>query len=121
MLDDLDAVAAAPEHHIVLFEDDRVRVLDTVIRPGEETAVHTHVWSGVLYVISWSPCVRCDEHGTVMMDSVRDGVSPQAMVMGPMVPGTSTMLRTGTITMASSGIGTRGAALGSSSTMESVR
>ena len=80
MLDRLDAVAAAPEHHIVLFEDDRVRVLDTVIRPGEETAVHTHVWSGVLYVISWSPCVRCDEHGTVMMDSVRDGVSP--------VPGT---------------------------------
>ena len=81
MLDRLDAVAAAPEHHIVLFEDDRVRVLDTVIRPGEETAVHTHVWSGVLYVISWSPCVRCDEHGTVMMDSVRDGVSP--------VPGTA--------------------------------
>ena len=79
MLDSLDAVAAAPEHHIVLFEDDRVRVLDTVIRPGEETAVHTHVWSGVLYVISWSACVRCDEHGTVMMDSVRDGVSHQPL------------------------------------------
>lgn len=75
MPDDLDAVAAAPDHHKVLFEDDRVRVLETLIRPGEETAVHTHVWSGVLYVIGWSACIRTDEHGMVMMDSVRDGVS----------------------------------------------
>lgn len=86
MLDDLDAVAAAPDHHKVLFEDERVRVLETLIRPGEETAVHTHVWSGVLYVIGWSACLRMDEHGTILMDSVRDGVSPAPGSANPAAP-----------------------------------
>ena len=45
-MDQLDAVAAAPEHHKVLLENDQIRVLETLILPGEETAVHTHVWSG---------------------------------------------------------------------------
>jgi hypothetical protein len=43
MLDQLDAVAAAPEHHKVLLENDQIRVLETLLKPGEETAVHTHV------------------------------------------------------------------------------
>lgn len=42
-MDPLDAVMAAPNHHKVLLENDQIRVLETLIRPGEETAVHTHV------------------------------------------------------------------------------
>jgi hypothetical protein len=81
MLDQLDAVAAAPEHHKVLLENDQIRVLETLLKPGEKTAVHTHVWSGFLYIISWSDFVRYDEHRNVMMDSSRMKSAP--------IPGTA--------------------------------
>ena len=67
--DSLDAVTAAPEHHVVLFENDRVRVLDTLIRPGCRTPLHTHRWAMTMYVLSWSDFVRIDEHGKVVNDS----------------------------------------------------
>jgi len=69
MLDDLDAVVAAPKHHKVLLEDDRIRVLETLIRPGEETEIHTHLWGGYLYVISFSHFIRYDDKRNVMVDS----------------------------------------------------
>jgi hypothetical protein len=65
----LDALVAAPEHHTLLSENDSVRVLNTRIRPGERTAVHTHRWPGVLYVRSWSTFVRRDSAGVVTLDS----------------------------------------------------
>ncbi len=81
MLDQLDAVAAAPEHHKVLLETDKIRVLETLLLPDEETAVHTHIWSGFLYIISWSEFVRYDAHRNVMMDSARMKSTP--------IPGTA--------------------------------
>jgi quercetin dioxygenase-like cupin family protein len=42
--DRLDAVLAAPRHHRVVFENDRVRVLDTRIAPGDTVPIHTHRW-----------------------------------------------------------------------------
>lgn len=69
MLDELDAVAAAPDHHRVLLETEQIRVLETLIRPGEQTAVHTHVWGGYFYILSWSDFVRYDHQGQVMADS----------------------------------------------------
>lgn len=65
----LDALVAAPGQHTLLFENERVRVLDTHIAPGERTPVHTHQWPGVLYVLSWSAFVRYDAHGGVLLDS----------------------------------------------------
>jgi hypothetical protein len=41
-LDDLDGVDAAPGNHVVLFENDRVRVLRTTIPVGTVTLLHTH-------------------------------------------------------------------------------
>ncbi len=67
--DGLDAMAAAPDHHEVLLENDRVRVLDTRLKPGEATPVHTHRWPAVLYIISISDFVRCDPQGNVIFDS----------------------------------------------------
>lgn len=67
--DALDALRAAPEHHTLLLENDQVRVLDTRIPAGERTAVHTHCWPGVLYVLNWSDFVRRDGNGDVMLDS----------------------------------------------------
>ena len=65
----LDAVTAAPDHHRVLLENDRVRVLETIIRPGEQTALHTHVWSGTLLILSWSDFERFDAAGQVIFRS----------------------------------------------------
>ena len=65
----LDALVASPEHHELLLENDRVRVVRTHVPPGERTAVHTHRWPGVLYVISWSSFVRRDAEGNVLVDS----------------------------------------------------
>ena len=67
--DSLDAVTAAPRFHSVLLENEIVRVLDTVVPPGETVPLHTHRWPAVLYIISWSNCVRRDAEGRVTMDS----------------------------------------------------
>ena len=56
--DTLDAVAAAPEHHKVIFENENVRVLDTRIAPGETTPVHTHRWASVVYTLQTGDFVR---------------------------------------------------------------
>jgi len=43
----LDAVAAAPANHKVLFENERLRVLEVVLHPGEEEPIHHHRWPSV--------------------------------------------------------------------------
>lgn len=65
----LDALVAAPQHHRLLLENDRVRVLDTRIAPGERTPVHTHQWPAVHSVLSWSAFVRRDAAGVVVVDT----------------------------------------------------
>ena len=65
----LDAVQKDPAHHGVLLENEHVRVLDALLRPGEQTEIHTHVWPSALYVLSWSDFVRIDPQGKVIADS----------------------------------------------------
>jgi hypothetical protein len=67
--DFLDALVAAPNHHRLLFENDRVRVINTHIPRGERTPLHTHRWPGVLYILSWSHFVRYDDNDQVLVDS----------------------------------------------------
>ena len=43
----LDAVAAAPANHKVLFENDRLRVLEVILAPNEEEPTHHHRWPSV--------------------------------------------------------------------------
>ncbi len=68
-LESLDAVTAAPEHHKVLLENERVRVLDARITPGDSTPIHTHRWASVLYILGASNFVRFDADGNVVFDS----------------------------------------------------
>lgn len=75
--DSLDALAAAPESHRLLFENDAVRVLETRIAPGETTQLHTHRWPGSLYLLSFGHFVRRDADGTVLVDSREGGVLPR--------------------------------------------
>ena len=60
---------AAPDHHGVLFENDRVRILDTRLAAGDRTPIHAHEWPAALYVLSWSDFLRRDDQGNVIVDS----------------------------------------------------
>lgn len=72
----LDAMIAAPGFHAVLFEDDRVRVLDGRVAPGATVPVHTHRWGGVLYILATSDFVRRDPDGNVLADTRRSNSRP---------------------------------------------
>jgi hypothetical protein len=49
--DSLDAVAAAPNNHRVVIENQRVRVLDVTVVPGEMENLHAHCRSSVMYLM----------------------------------------------------------------------
>jgi quercetin dioxygenase-like cupin family protein len=88
--DELDALNAAPQYHVLLFESEAVRVLDTRIRPGQTVPLHTHRSPSVLYILSWSDFVRRDGEGTIVVDSRITGKIPQgsALWSGPLPPHT---------------------------------
>jgi mannose-6-phosphate isomerase-like protein (cupin superfamily) len=87
VIDELDGVLAAPDHHKVLFENDEVRVLETVIRAGDTTPMHTHRRPTVSYVISGSHFVRRDEAGLVLVDTHADpSFEPPRVVFTPALP-----------------------------------
>ena len=67
--DELDALIAAQQHHVLLFENEAVRVLDTSVDPGDTVPLHTHRWPSALYLMSWSDFVRRDAQGAVLLDS----------------------------------------------------
>jgi mannose-6-phosphate isomerase-like protein (cupin superfamily) len=89
--DSLDALAAAPAFHRLVLETDDVRVVETVIGPGETVPLHTHRWPSVIYIVSNSDAVRRDHEGSVLTDSrVGDGRagSGTAALTPPMAPHT---------------------------------
>ncbi|MFY9675083.1 MAG: hypothetical protein WAK13_11555 [Terriglobales bacterium] len=89
--DSLDALVAAPKHHTLLLEDERVRVLLTTIPPNDIVPLHTHRSGGVAYVQSFSQFIRRDEQGNVLFDSRLAGEAPAvpcAQWMPPLPPHT---------------------------------
>jgi hypothetical protein len=65
----LDALIAAPRHHMLLFENEQVRVLMAIVPPGETVPVHTHRWPSVAYLQNWSDFLRRDEDGNILRGS----------------------------------------------------
>lgn len=63
-----DALAAAPQHHKLLFENDEVRVLEVTVPPGVREPLHAHRYPSVLYYISaahmkeYSPGMAAVDH-----------------------------------------------------------
>ena len=87
--DELDAMIAAASSHRKLFENDHVRYLEVIIRPGEFVPVHTHRWSSVIYVQSTSDFIRRDGEGRVLFDSRKAGALPKTPAVewvGPLPP-----------------------------------
>lgn len=70
--DELDGPNADPGHHRILFENEVVRVLETTIRAGDRTLVHSHLTPTVSYVVSGSHMVRRDPAGAVLLDTRTD-------------------------------------------------
>lgn len=64
----LDAATAAPANHRVALENERVRVLDVTVAPGEREAVHAHCRASVLYVMQRSVRRHYDAEGRVVED-----------------------------------------------------
>lgn len=75
--DSMDALVAAPAFHERLLENERVRVLHTLIPSGAIVPLHTHRCAGVAYLLSWSDFIRRDQHGNVLLDSRRTGSPPR--------------------------------------------
>ncbi len=74
--DELDALVAAPEHHRLLFENERVRLLEVRIPPNAFVPVHTHRWPSVMYVAAQSDFLRRDGQGNLLFDSRTAGPPP---------------------------------------------
>jgi hypothetical protein len=72
--DVLDARVAAPANHSLLFENERVRVVQTRILAGDSTPLHTHRWPRVMFVFASSDLVRFDDLGNVLMDTRQSAV-----------------------------------------------
>jgi hypothetical protein len=64
-----DAVQAAPQNHSVIFENDKVRVLDVTVAPHTKEPVHAHCWASVLYVTEAGKYVDYGPDGKVLFDS----------------------------------------------------
>lgn len=85
----MDALIASPQHHKLLFENKTVRVIDTLIPPKETTEIHTHKWSGTLYILSWSDFIRYDGTNNIVIDSRTFEKSPSpftALWSEPLAP-----------------------------------
>jgi hypothetical protein len=76
MSEELDGVVAAPHHHKVLFENEYVRVVETIISPGDTTPVHTHLAPTLTQVVSFAHFIRRDSEGNIMFDSRAKNMSP---------------------------------------------
>jgi len=50
--DSLDAVKAAPANHKIVFENDKIRILEVVGDPYVLEPLHTHQWPGVMWSAS---------------------------------------------------------------------
>lgn len=63
-------------------------MLSTSIPASEQTAIHTHRWPSVLYILSWSDFVRYDDQDNVLLDprNVESFKNPPAVVWSAPLP-----------------------------------
>ena len=87
--DSLDATVAAPQNHKVVLENERVRVLEVTVQPGERERVHGHKWPSVMYVMAEDLIRDYDRDGKLLYDSSTDTArvkAPYTIWMPPQAP-----------------------------------
>ena len=67
-------LAAAPDQHRLLLDNDRVRVFEVVSRPGDVAPAHVHQWPSVFITVSPARLVFRDSAGTVVLE--QPGLTP---------------------------------------------
>lgn len=84
----LDAVAAAPKNHKVLYEDESIRFLEVTVRPGEKENLHAHQWSSVFIVDRVQPLLTnyTANAKAAVPRSPADASYPLIRRMGPQQP-----------------------------------
>jgi len=56
---------SAPKHHKVIFENERLRVLEVTLEPNDEEPIHHHRWpSGFVFDQMQGPVHDCAPDGT---------------------------------------------------------
>ncbi|GGG57169.1 hypothetical protein [Bizionia arctica] len=65
----LDAVVSVPKNHKILLENERVRVFEVTLAPGEVENLHFHQWPSVLYIQEAGNFIDSDGDGNVIFDS----------------------------------------------------
>lgn len=87
--DDLEAVTAAPKNHKVVFENERLRVLDVTVAPGENEPLHMHRMPSLLYIIAQDDIQDFDALGKLLYDTRSQKTPPKtpyAEWMPPQAP-----------------------------------
>jgi len=87
--DKLDAVAAAPGNHKIILENDRIRVLNVTVAPGEKEPLHMHRMPSVLYIIAEDDIQDFDANGKLLYDTraqTSPPKTPYAEWMPPQAP-----------------------------------
>ena len=90
----MEAVAAAPANHHVLYEDDHVRLLEVTVWPGVAEKMHGHAWPSVFAMQAVQPRMtnaHLDSGGgpPVFGASTADPGAPdypRCMTLGPQAP-----------------------------------
>ena len=97
----MDGVITAPDHHKVLFEDARVRVVELKIAPGDTVPLHTHQYPTINYVVKPSEFLSLDSDGTVRLDSrnLKKGNEEGAVFSIPAFPQLHSVKNIGSVTM----------------------
>lgn len=68
----MDATKAAPDSHIVLFENEKVRILKVLIKAGEKEPMHTHSRESVMIVDQPARIRYYDEKNEVVFESKKE-------------------------------------------------
>ncbi|EKD48816.1 MAG: hypothetical protein ACD_64C00118G0002 [uncultured bacterium] len=70
-----DAAIAASKSHNILFENDRVRVLEVTIAPGEKEPLHMHPYKSITIVANPATLKYFNEAGDLISEVEVHGTS----------------------------------------------
>ncbi len=70
-----DAAVAASKTHKILFENDKVRVLEVTIEPGEKEPLHLHPYKSITIIKKPATIRYFDKDGNVISEVATEGVS----------------------------------------------
>jgi hypothetical protein len=83
----LDALAAAPANHRLLFEDEALRVLEVTVAPGERENLHHHRWPSLMVVLARPNYRNFDADGNEIPPSGGTSTElPRALRLPPQKP-----------------------------------